>query len=54
MSAKFVNEYVEEMCDICFKFKYGLFSVINNQQVCKECCQELNKQIKIYEMERGL
>lgn len=51
MSVKYVNEYVEEMCDICHNFKYGVFVNLNNTQVCESCCKELNKQLKIYELQ---
>lgn len=51
MSVKYVNEYAEEMCDLCLNFKYGIFIEKNNHRVCKDCCKDMNKQLKIYEME---
>ena len=53
MSVKFINEYLEEMCDVCHEFKYGVFVEINNTQICKSCCDNINKELKIYEIENG-
>lgn len=52
MSVKIVNEYVQEMCDVCHTFTYGVFVQLHNQQICKDCCKEMNKQLKIYELEK--
>jgi hypothetical protein len=54
MAVKYVNEYVEEMCDICYEFRYGIFVKMNEyQQICKVCCDEISKQLKIYELENS-
>lgn len=51
MSVKYVNEYAEEMCDICHEYKYGVFVELHNHRVCSKCCQNINNQLKIYELE---
>jgi len=51
MSVKYVDEYLEEMCDICHDFTYGVFVNMNSTQICEKCCQTINKQLALYEIE---
>lgn len=49
-----VSEYNEKMCDLCVKFDYGTFVVINNHRVCQDCCKEIEARLKINEYESQL
>lgn len=51
MATKHVNEYVEEMCDVCYKFKYGLFVLLHDKQICRTCCETIDQQLKIQALE---
>lgn len=51
MAGRFVDEYAEEMCDLCHEFKYGVFVSIHNKHICNSCCEEINKKLQIFEIE---
>ncbi|MCY8636553.1 hypothetical protein MOD96_01890 [Bacillus sp. S17B2] len=48
--AKWVNEFLEEMCDICYSHTYGVFVEINGHSICKDCSVEIQKAIKIFDL----
>lgn len=48
MDVEHVDEYSEELCDVCHGFKHGLFVRCNLNLICEDCCKEMNRQLKIY------
>lgn len=51
MAVKYVDEYVEEMCDICYEYKYGLFVMVHKEQICERCCQSINRELRKHAIE---
>lgn len=50
---KYVHEWCPEICNICYKEKYGYFAIENDNQICFDCLDQLGRTYNMIEDDKS-